>query len=75
MKMRGTFCEKTLAPKSRFAKKSFRWKRPFAGGVWLLVACPKGAWKRGRCRRGMRAVKILKPTRGRCRVGKRIRKG
>lgn len=72
MKIRGTFCEKTVAPKSRFAPKSFRWKK--SGRAWLLVGCPKGKLKRGRCAVGMRAVKILAPAHGRCTVGKRISK-
>jgi hypothetical protein len=74
MKIRGTFCERTLAPKSRFAKKSFRWVK--RGSNWLLVGCPKGKWtRRSRCKVGTRAHKLLVKARGRCRVGKRIKKG
>jgi len=73
MKMSGTFCERSLAPKSRVAKKSFRWIK--RGSNWLLVGCPRGKWsRRGRCKVGTLAVKILVKAHGRCRVGKRISK-
>jgi len=69
-KMSGVYCEKTLAPKSRVAKKSFRWIK--RGRSWLLVGCRRGSFKRGRCRTGMLAVKILTRAHGRCSVGRRI---
>lgn len=72
--MRGTFCERSLAPKSRVAKRSFRWIK--RGPNWLLIGCPKRQWKprAQRCKVGTMAVKILVKARGRCRVGKRIAK-
>ncbi len=68
-KITGVFCERIKAPKSRFAKGSFRWKK--SGRAWLLLACPKVDWNRKteRCG-GMRAYAILTPKRkGRCTVG------
>ncbi len=61
-KIVGRFCERQLAPKSSFAKPSFRWKR--SGRAWLLVGCPRGKWKprAQRCAVGLRAYKLLKPT-------------
>lgn len=75
-KMKGTFCEERLAPKTQFDKRSFRYKK--SGKAWVLVACPKGKWntKAARCRVGMRAHKLLAPPKGKsCPIGaKRIRK-
>jgi hypothetical protein len=78
MKIRGQFCERSLARKSSVHKKSFRWKK--SGTTWLLIGCPKRYWKSsrhagaeiGRCTVGTVAVKALVPARGRCKVGKRI---
>lgn len=39
-----------------FDKKSFRWKK--SGHAQVLVACPRGDWKKGRCHSGMRAVEV-----------------
>jgi hypothetical protein len=63
--MRGCFCEKTVAPKSRFAKKSFRWIK--SGRSWVLIGCPKGKFRRGRCTVGTRAHKVMAAGRS-CRV-------
>lgn len=61
-------CEKKLAPKSKFDRRSFRWKT--SGKARVLVACPKGHWRRGRCTVGLRAYKLLTPPKaGRCPVG------
>lgn len=74
--MQGTFCEKQIAAKSRFAKGSFRYKK--SGAAWVLIGCPKRQWDAGaeRCRAGTRAYKVLAPARsGRCSAGtKRITK-
>lgn len=74
-KIKGTFCERALAPKSRFDRRSFRWKK--SGAAWVLVGCPKGKFSRGRCRVGMRAHKLLARAKaGRCRRGgQKVRKG
>lgn len=74
--MEGTFCEKQAAPKSRFAKGSFRYKK--SGDAWVLIGCPKRQWNASaaRCRVGTQAYKVLAPARGgRCSIGtKRITK-
>ena len=75
-KMRGSFCEKTLAQKGSFDKRSFRYKK--SGYAWLLLGCPKGYWKPRiqQCAVGTRAHKLLSPAKKRCSAGsKRIRKG
>ena len=75
MKMRGTFCERTLSS-IKPAKRSYRWIQ--RGANWLLIGCPRGAWqpRRQRCRVGMKALKLLTPaTGGRCKRGRRIQKG
>jgi hypothetical protein len=85
-KMRGTFCEESIAPKSRFDPRSFRWTR--SGRAWVLIGCPKGQWdpkgyvtvrgkrKKGRCKVGTRAQKLLAPSvSARCPTGtKRVTK-
>jgi len=76
-KIKGTFCEENLAPKTQFDKRSFRYKK--SGPAWLIIACPKGEWmpRKKQCKVGTRAHKILRPARGkRCRAGShRIKKG
>jgi hypothetical protein len=73
-KIRGTFCETTEAPRARFDGKSLRWKKS-GRRTWLLVGCPRGQFKRGRCTVGMRVHKFLRHAEGgRCRVGKVVRK-
>ena len=74
--MRGTYCEKKLAAKKRFDRRSFRWKK--SGKAWLLIGCPKGKWKAKKqvCAVGTRAYAILSPTNGSCSTyERRIRKG
>jgi hypothetical protein len=63
-KIKGQFCEKTLAPKTAFDKRSFRYKK--SGKSWLLVGCPTGKWnaKTNYCRVGTRAHKLLAARRG-----------
>lgn len=73
MKIKGAFCERTLAPAAFFDRRSFRWKK--SGRAWLLVGCPRGYGSRKGCKVGMRGHKILVPAHGRCRMGKLIRKG
>lgn len=73
MAIRGTFCEITEAPAGRFDRRSLRWKR--SGADWLLVGCPRGCYDGRRCRVGTRVHKRLDPAHGRCRRGRRIRKG
>lgn len=48
-------------PPSRCAKGSFR--TITRGKVKLVVCCPRGKWRRGRCTVGTRAQSILKPRR------------
>jgi hypothetical protein len=63
------YCKRVLANKRKFDKRSFRWKK--RGRVAVLVACPRGKWKRGRCAVGMRAQKVLVKSNGACRVGEK----
>jgi hypothetical protein len=73
-KITGTFCERSVAPKSTFDPRSFRWKA--SGTSWVLVGCPRGRWqaREKRCAVGLRAVKVLARTTSRCTVGKRVTK-
>lgn len=74
--MSGTYCERKVAAKKRFDRRSFRWKK--SGKAWILIGCPKGAWKpkKQTCAVGTRAYAILSPTRGTCAEHeRRIRKG
>jgi len=80
-KIKGNFCERELASKGEFDRRSFRYKK--SGKSWLLIGCPKGKWsakgtktvkgkrKKGRCRVGTRAHKILvnAPRGAACPVG------
>jgi len=87
-KIKGSFCERVITPKSKFDKRSFRYVP--SGKAWLIIGCPRGDWdpkgyvtvdgkrQRGRCRVGTRAHKLLSPVgrRKRCAAGaKRIKKG
>jgi hypothetical protein len=75
-RMKGSFCERTEAPRKRFDDRSFRWVK--RGKTWLLIGCPAGKWSpsKKRCRVGTRAHKVLVPApRGRCKIGRKIRKG
>lgn len=65
-KIKGTFCERNGAlTKAQCHPKSFRWIK--RGTAWILICCPKGEWRRDRCRVGTRAYKILsRPKRSRC---------
>lgn len=77
--IRGGFCERTVTPISKLDKKSLRWKEVPAnsqGSSWLIVGCPKGKFnsKKQICKVGTKAYKILTPTKGRCKVGKRLSK-
>jgi hypothetical protein len=71
-KIRGSFCEREIAPKSFFAPRSFRWKQ--SGRAWLLIGCPRGHWSRkNRCKVGTQVHTILSPTIGHCRDrGRRV---
>jgi len=71
-KIRGSFCERSVAPRRRFDRRSFRWVR--SGKNWVLIGCQKGKWKRGRCSIGTRAVKVLAKSAGACAVGRRVTK-
>lgn len=73
-KIRGTFCKTVTAPKKRFDRRSFRWKK--SGKAFVLVGCLKGDWnaKSKTCKTGTRAHEILVKTSGACRVGKRVKK-
>lgn len=74
MKIRGTFCERVETPLTKIDRRSLRWIK--RGKAWIRVGCPKGKWKTRaeRCAVGTRANVVLKPTRGACAVGRRIRK-
>lgn len=50
--------ERQFAP-SKCAKGSLR--TITRGKVKIVICCPKGKWRRGRCRVGTRAQSILKP--------------
>lgn len=45
-------------PSRKCAPKSFRIKELNGGKTRLVVCCPKGSWKNGRCKRGMKGTKI-----------------
>jgi len=74
VKIRGSFCATVKAPKTKFDRRSFRWKK--SGKAFVLVGCPKGKWKprTETCATGTRAYEILVRTSGSCRVGKRVKK-
>jgi hypothetical protein len=65
-------CEKKVAPKSGFAKASFRWVK--SGRGFVMVGCPKGHWspRSKRCKVGLRAHAVVTASKaGRCPVGSR----
>lgn len=71
----GRFCERALAHKRTFDRRSFRWVK--RGSNWLIVGCPKGQWrpKAKRCKVGTRGHKILVRRKGAsCHAGKRVDK-
>lgn len=74
-KIVGRFCEVVKVRRRAFDPRSFRWKK--SGSAWILVGCPLGRWRSGRCAAGTRAHVVLEPQRGRrCRRGARqIEKG
>jgi hypothetical protein len=78
-KIKGTFCEREMSPKSSFDRRSFRYK-PIGreGKSWGLFGCPEGQWdeRRQSCKVGMKAYKILSaaPKRGACKRGRKITK-
>ena len=49
------------APPSQFAKGSLR-TIPTKSGVKLIIGCPKGKYKKGRCTVGTRLQSILRPV-------------
>lgn len=53
------FCRERQFPPSRCARGSMRTVR--SGTARVVVCCPKGKFKNGRCRVGMRAQTILRP--------------
>lgn len=55
------FIRKRQFPPSRCAKGSFR--TITRGKVKLVICCPKGRWRRGRCSVGTRAQSILRSRR------------
>lgn len=64
-KMKGRFKECTVAPKTKFDSRSFRYSK--RGKGWMLIGCPKGKWdpkgryrgRPGRCKVGTRAHKTF----------------
>lgn len=73
MKIRGRFCERIVTPKRAFDRRSFRWKK--SGRAWVLVGCPRGKWRGESCGVGTKAHVVLVRARGRCTIGRAIRKG
>ena len=77
-KIRGSFCTAVLEPKSRFDKRSFRWKKSKRGRAWMLIGCPRGKWnaKTEQCTGGTRIHELMTRSSGSCPVGeRRVRKG
>lgn len=54
-----TECRKRVKSPKKFDKKSFRSKR-VSKRTRLIVACPKGKFKKGRCSVGMQLQSIIK---------------
>lgn len=55
------FVRERQFPPAKCAKGSFRTIR--SGKVKIVICCPKGKWRRGRCAVGTRAQSILRPRR------------
>lgn len=55
----GNFRRCRQAPPSRFDSRSLR--TITRGSVKIIVGCPKGHFKKGRCKVGLRAQSILYP--------------
>jgi hypothetical protein len=73
-RIKGSFCERVMLPKSAFDRKSFRWKR--SGRSWVLTGCRRRHFKGGRCDNGLRAHVVLVKSNGSCPMGGRaVRKG
>jgi hypothetical protein len=62
-------CVRRLASQSDFDPRSFRWKT--SGRGMVLVACPKGSFRRNQCRVGMRAYEVVTERTKRCKRGER----
>lgn len=65
-------CVKVINPRASFDPRSFR--TVSRGTTRILVGCPKGKWRpRARpgnqCAVGLRAYEVIKPARGRCKIG------
>lgn len=60
---RSRYTHRKMAPKSRFAKGSFRTIRIGKHGKRAIIGCPKGYWSKRskRCRKGTRMVTMLTP--------------
>lgn len=64
-KIHGRFCERSVAPKTKFDRRSFRTVK--SDKSFVITGCPKGKWSpkarrgRGACKVGLRAHKILVP--------------
>lgn len=70
-KIVGRFCETVKVRRRAFDPRSFRWAQ--SGSAWVLVGCPLGRWRGGRCQVGMRAHVILKTEKSRrCARGARF---
>jgi len=71
MTIRGCHCKEVVAPKSKFDKRSFRWKK--SGRGLILIGCPKGKWnaRTQRCKVGTRAHEVLHRAKKRCPAGER----
>lgn len=74
MKIRGSFCKVVKAPKTKFDKRSFRWRK--SGKAWVLVGCMKGDWnaKKSKCVTGTKAHEVLVRASGSCVVGRKVKK-
>ena len=58
---RARYTHKRVRGKGSFDPRSFRTIRVGKHGRLMRVGCPKGYFKGGRCRKGMRAQSILTP--------------
>jgi hypothetical protein len=56
-----TVCRERLMSPKMCAKGSFRTKRVGSKKAKVVVCCPRGKWRKGRCSVGMKAQTLLRP--------------
>jgi len=56
---KGRYCRQRVASPKKFARNSLR--TITRGSVKIVVGCPKGKFKKGKCSVGTRAQTILRP--------------